>query len=226
MKFISGLLKIILGAWIWVCFTLKVYYAYSEYRVGGFSDVAWAFSPFNYINIFHIIVFMIPIWILMKVSESVDKYKNQDDIKFELTASKTVIESNQTSIKSFEEKIENKINSPTISVANPPPFISEQDMRPGYILFVSSNQFPMGLKMISTKLNADEHLSKHKNPASTYRIKNEIEIKTGNTELMSYDLDCILSNHRYTKDSYCYTITKNELKNLLIAKKIQFKYFD
>jgi hypothetical protein len=124
--------------------------------------------------------------------------------------------------------LENKNDLKAIQtiVTQPPPILSEQNMRPGYILFVSSNQFPLALKMISTKLNADEHLSKHKNPASTYRIQNEIEIKTGNTELMSYDLDCILSNHRYTKDSHCYTITKNELKNLLIEKKIQFKYFD
>lgn len=111
-------------------------------------------------------------------------------------------------------------------VTNPPPILSEQNMRPGYILFVSSNQFPLGLKMISTKLNSDKYLSKHQNSAGSYTIKNEIEIKTGNTELMSHDLDCILSTHRYSKESYCYTILKPELKDLLITRKIPFVYFD
>lgn len=111
-------------------------------------------------------------------------------------------------------------------VTHPPPILSEQNMRPGYILFISSNQFPLGLKMISTKLNADEYLLKHKNSAGYYTIKNEIEIKTGNIELMSHDLDCILSTHRYSKESYCYTILKPELKDLLLTKKIPFVYFD
>lgn len=226
MKFISGFINFILVAWIWICLIFKVYYAYSEYKIGGFSDFSWAFSPFNYINIFQIILFMIPIWILIKVSESIDKYKNTNDVKVESIDSKMIIDSNQPSIKSFENESDNKLNGSINIVTNPPPFISEQDMRPGYILFVSSNQFPMVLKMISSKFNAGEHLSKNQTSIGSYRIQNEIEIKTGNTELMFHDLDCILLKHRYSKEAYCYTIPKNELKDLLITKKIQFQYFD
>jgi hypothetical protein len=226
MKFISAFIKFILGAWIWICLIFKVYYAYSEYKIGGFSGFTWAFSPFNYINIFHIILFMIPIWILIKVSEFIDKYKSKNDVKVESIASKIIIESNQPSIESLANESDNKLNGAINIATNPTPFVSEQDMRPGYILFVSSNQFPMGLKMISSKLNASEHLSKHQNLVGSYRIQNEIEIKTGNTDLMFYDLDCILSKHRYSKESYCYTIPKIELKDLLMTKKIQFQYFD
>lgn len=80
--------------------------------------------------------------------------------------------------------------------------------------------------MISSKLNAAEFLLEHRNSNGYYRIKNEIEIKTGNTELMSHDLDDILASHRYSKESCSYTISKTELKDLLQTKKIPFECFD
>ena len=109
---------------------------------------------------------------------------------------------------------------------SPPPILSEQNMRPGHIFFISSDQFPLGLKMVSTKMSPEEYFSKNTNPADYYRIKNEIQIKTGNIELMSHDLDDILASYRYSKESYSYTISKSELKNLLLTKKIPFECFD
>lgn len=124
----------------------------------------------------------------------------------------------------LETKTDSKVLQPILT--HRPPILSEQNMRPGYILFVSSNQFPLGLKMISTKLNAVEFLLEHRNSTGHYRIKNEIQIKTGNTDLMAHDLDGILASHRYSKESYSYTISKTELKDLLLTKKIPFECFD
>jgi hypothetical protein len=123
-----------------------------------------------------------------------------------------------------EIKNDSKVIQP--SLTHRPPILSEQNMRPGFILFVSSNQFPLGLKMISTKVNADNFILEKQNSTGQYRIKIEIEIKTGNTELMSHDLDGILESYRYSKESYSYTISKMELKDLLLTKKIPFEYFD
>ena len=120
-------------------------------------------------------------------------------------------------------------NDPKVSqpiATSPPPILSEQNMRPGYILFISSNQFPLGLKMVSTKMSPEEYFSKNTNPTDYYRIKNEIQIKTGNIELLSHDLDEILASYRYSKESYSYTISKSELKDLLLNNKIPFECFD
>jgi len=124
----------------------------------------------------------------------------------------------------LESKIDSKVVQPILT--HRPPILSEQNMRPGYVLFVSSNQFPLGLKMISTKLAATEFLLEYQHSTLNYRIKIEIEIKTGNTELMTHDLDGILASHRYSKESCSYTISKTELKDVLLTKKIPFECFD
>lgn len=185
-----------------------------------FSILYWGVN-----NYFHRFILAFNIGVGMSLLKSLNKVgANNDNISDfnEFFASHIKAESSVNDL--LEIKTDSKVVQPTLT--HRPPILSEQNMRPGYILFVSSNQFPLGLKMISTKLNAVEFLFEHRNSNGHYRIKNEIEIKTGNTELMSHDLDGILASHRYSKESYSYTISKTELKDLLLTKKIPFECFD
>ena len=176
-------------------------------------------------NYFHRFILEFNIGVVMAVLKSLNQVgANQNNISDFNEAFSSYIKNDSPANGFLESKTDSKVIQPILT--HRPPILSEQNMRPGYILFVSSNQFPLGLKMISTKLNAVEFLLEHRNSTGHYRIKNEIEIKTGNTELMSHDLDGILASHRYSKESYSYTISKTELKDLLKNKKIPFECLD
>jgi hypothetical protein len=176
-------------------------------------------------NYFHRFILEFNIGVGMSLLKSLNKVgANNDNVSDFNEVFASYIKGDSSANVLLESKIDSKVVQPILT--HRPPILSEQNMRPGYILFVSSNQFPLGLKMISTKLNAVEFLLEHRNSTGHYRIKNEIEIKTGNTELMSHDLDGILASHRYSKESYSYTISKTELKDLLLTKKIPFECFD
>ena len=176
-------------------------------------------------NYFHRFILEFNIGVVMAVLKSLNQVgANQNNISDFNEAFSSYMKNDSPAKVLSEVKSDTKLIQP-ISIPSPP-ILSEQNMRPGYILFISSNQFSLGLKMVSTKMSPDEYFSKNTNPTDYYRIKNEIQIKTGNIELMSHDLDGILASYRYSKESYSYTISKTELKDLLLTKKIPLECFD
>jgi len=117
-----------------------------------------------------------------------------------------------------------KINLSKKDVAPQPKKLSEQSMRPGYILFISSNSFDENLKMISTKNEPKEEIKKLTDLSNlNNNIKAELLIKTGNIELMAHDLDEMLKKYKHSSLTGCYAIGKEELKSFLTMKKINFK---
>ena len=134
MKGISIVFSVIGKIWCFLWFLVLIVSLIGNFISGGMKEVFWAFSPLNFANYFVMVATIAPAGLFFKVSEFYEKKYHESILKdmtnpFESkTAKQTIVETNPVpSIGSRNFDIE-KINNP--------PIISEQNMRPGNIIFV------------------------------------------------------------------------------------------
>jgi hypothetical protein len=226
MKGISIVFSVIGKIWCFLWFLVLIASLIGNFISGGMKEVYWALSPLNFANYFVMVATIAPAGLFFKVSEFYEKKYHESILKdltqlnpFESkTAKQTIVETKPVPSIGSKFFVIEKINTP--------PIISEQNMRPGNIIFVSSSQFSGYLKMIPTKLEPDDEINNLNSSSKySYIYKKEILIETGNIDLMAHDLDEILHKYKHLSLSNCYTLGKEDLKCLLNTRQILFQDF-
>lgn len=223
MKLISNIFKVLGQIWVGAWFLVFTASIIGNYLAGGIKEVVWALSPLNIFNFIIMFGTIAPAGLLFKLSGVYEKKYHQSI----LTVNDESLELNSTSgeTRSSEQLTHvatTKIVEPNLIKS--PPIISEQNMRPGNIIFASSTQFPRCLKLICSKIEPDDEIGNLNSSIKySYTLKKEIVIKTGNIDLMAHDLDEMMGKYRLSDDSYCYLISKSNLKQILSSNKISFE---
>ena len=223
MKLISNIFKVLGQIWVGTWFLVFIASTIGNYLAGGIKEVVWALNPLNIFN--YIIMFstIAPAGLFFKLSGVYEKKYHQSI----LTPNDNSLELNSTPGETrYTEQLNHLATTKYVepNFIKPPPIISEQNMRPGNIIFASSTQFPRCLILICSKIEPDNEIRNLNSGIEySYTLKKEIVIKTGNIDLMAHDLDEMMAKNRLSDNNYWYTISKSNLKQILSSNKISFE---